>query len=174
VNAASVQAEKTTLRRSLLARRDELAPDPEAQTGQLAVLAGVPEIASASVVAAYRAFRGEPDLGPLLADLTLRGVTVLLPVVLPDSDLAFHSSAGDVMPLESADVVLVPALAADRAGHRLGRGGGSYDRVLHRLRPGALAIAVVHADELLARVPVEAHDRSVSAVLAGDEFVRVP
>jgi 5-formyltetrahydrofolate cyclo-ligase len=75
--------------------------------------------------------------------------------------------------LEAADVVLVPALAADRAGHRLGRGGGSYDRALQRVRPGALAIAVVHAHELLDRVPAEPHDRRVSAVMAGDEFVRV-
>ncbi|MCW2546322.1 MAG: 5-formyltetrahydrofolate cyclo-ligase, partial [Mycobacterium sp.] len=71
------------------------------------------------------------------------------------------------------DVVLAPAVAADRGGGRLGRGGGSYDRALARMRPDALVIAVVHANELVDAVPIEAHDRLVDAVLAGDELIRV-
>ncbi len=112
-------------------------------------------------------------MGPALDALRRRGTRVLLPTVLPDRDLEFRVDGGDVLlPLSDADVVVIPALAADRRGHRLGRGGGSYDRALPRVRPGALVIAVVHADELLASVPVEPHDVRVGAVLAGAELVR--
>ena len=65
-----------------------------------------------------------------------------------------------------ADVVLAPALAVDRTGARLGRGGGSYDRALARVRPDALVVALLHDGELLPpgqTVPTEPHDRRVAA-----------
>jgi 5-formyltetrahydrofolate cyclo-ligase len=69
------------------------------------------------------------------------------------------------------DVVLVPALAVDRRGHRLGRGGGHYDRTLalrSRLRgstQAALLIAVLYDEEFLDLVPVDHFDQSVSAIV---------
>lgn len=57
-----------------------------------------------------------------------------------------------------AEVVLVPALAVDRSGVRLGRGGGFYDRALALCRPGTRLIAVVRDDEVLDTVPREPHD----------------
>jgi 5-formyltetrahydrofolate cyclo-ligase len=67
-----------------------------------------------------------------------------------------------------ADVELLPGLAVDGRGMRLGRGGGSYDRVLARLeRTGAQPALVVllYDAEVVARVPAEAHDRPVHAVV---------
>jgi 5-formyltetrahydrofolate cyclo-ligase len=105
---------------------------------------------------------------------------VLLPVLLPNGDLdwAEHQRGGLVPSarglLEPAsrrlgpdavtgcDVVLVPALAVDAAGHRLGRGGGSYDRALAGVE--APVVALLHDGELLAAVPVEVHDVAVTAV----------
>ena len=55
-------------------------------------------------------------------------------------------------------MVLVPALAVDRAGNRLGRGGGSYDRALARVGPLIPVIALLYDDELLDQVPAEQHD----------------
>jgi 5-formyltetrahydrofolate cyclo-ligase len=69
-----------------------------------------------------------------------------------------------------AGLVVVPALAVDRTGNRLGRGGGGYDRALARRRdragtgPGAV-VAVVFADELLDEVPTQPHDQPVDAIL---------
>ena len=54
-----------------------------------------------------------------------------------------------------ADVVLVPALAVDAAGRRLGRGGGSYDRALARVGPLVPLIALIYDDELVEQVPAE-------------------
>ena len=62
-----------------------------------------------------------------------------------------------------ADVVLVPALAVDAAGRRLGRGGGSYDRALARVGPLVPLIALIYDDELVEQVPAEGHDVPVRA-----------
>jgi 5-formyltetrahydrofolate cyclo-ligase len=67
--------------------------------------------------------------------------------------------------ISTADVVLVPALAVDRAGHRLGRGAGSYDRALRRVAPETPVLAVVYDDEVVTEVPADDHDRFVTGAL---------
>jgi 5-formyltetrahydrofolate cyclo-ligase len=158
------------MRTALLTARRTRPADHETSAALLAV----PEIASSATVAGYTPLRGEPDIGPALSALRERGVRVILPVVLADRDLQFHDGAGLVVALDEADVVIVPAVGADRSGRRLGRGGGSYDRALQRARSDALILAVVHAEELLAGIPTESHDISVAAVLAGTELIRCP
>jgi 5-formyltetrahydrofolate cyclo-ligase len=161
------------LRRTLLAARRTAAPDPEADTRRCAVLLSIPEVAAAKVVTGYVALPGEPDIGAALAALRERGVAVLLPVVTETRDLDFRAADGQYISASEIDVVLAPAVAADGGGGRLGRGGGSYDRALTRVRPDALVVAVVHANELVDAVPIEPHDRLVDAVLAGDQLIRV-
>jgi 5-formyltetrahydrofolate cyclo-ligase len=95
---------------------------------------------------------------------------VLVPVLLPDGDLDWAAvGAPDVLlgvdAIADASLVLVPALALDRSGHRLGRGGGSYDRALARVRPGQTVLGVVHEEEVLDALPVERHDRGVDGAL---------
>jgi 5-formyltetrahydrofolate cyclo-ligase len=161
---------KAALRTSLLAaRRGRTDGNHE----RCQALLAIPEIGAARVVAGYQALPGEPDIGEALDALRDGGIQVLLPVVLADRDLEFRTADGVLVPLSQADVVLAPALAADRDGRRLGRGGGSYDRALPRVRPGALVVVVVHPEEVLASVPVEAHDIRVGAILAGAELIRV-
>jgi 5-formyltetrahydrofolate cyclo-ligase len=63
-------------------------------------------------------------------------------------------------------VVLVPALAVDARGNRLGRGGGSYDRALARVGGQVPTIALLYDAELLAHVPAEPHDQRVRAAVA--------
>ncbi|MDQ3825225.1 MAG: hypothetical protein M3319_16065, partial [Actinomycetota bacterium] len=67
--------------------------------------------------------------------------------------------------IATAALVLVPALAVDWHGTRLGRGGGHYDRTLPLASPGIPLVAVVRDDELLASVPVQPHDVPVTAAL---------
>ncbi|MCX2931197.1 5-formyltetrahydrofolate cyclo-ligase [Mycobacterium sp. CVI_P3] len=64
-----------------------------------------------------------------------------------------------------ADMVLVPALAVDRAGVRLGRGGGFYDRSLVLCKPGAMLVAVVRDSEVVDELPSEPHDVRMTHVL---------
>lgn len=108
---------------------------------------------------------------------------MLLPVLLPGGELDWAVYDGRLLPgprgtLEPAGarlglnavadcaVVVVPALAVDRAGGRLGRGGGSYDRAL--ARTGAYVIAALHGGELVSALPLEPHDRPVHAAVLPD------
>lgn len=144
----------------------------------------VPELAAAGTMAAYVSLPEEPGTRALLSALHGRGVRVLLPVLLAAGDLDWAAYEGPAAltpgrwgllepggprlgsaALAEADVVLVPGLAADRCGHRLGRGGGSYDRTLARLPPQRLTVVLLFDEELLDHVPVEAHDVRVRAAL---------
>jgi 5-formyltetrahydrofolate cyclo-ligase len=73
----------------------------------------------------------------------------------------------------TADVVLCPGLAVDRRGHRLGRGGGSYDRALSRVPAGTFVCTLLYDGELLEQVPAEDHDRRVSAVVTPSGVTRL-
>jgi 5-formyltetrahydrofolate cyclo-ligase len=187
-------AAKARLRARLLAQRRTCQPSsrPAEPRVEHASLAGrimrIPEIASARCVAAYVALPGEPDLGDLLPRLLAQGTRVLLPVLRADLDLDFREHVGTLVPgalgtrepppaaaagdLTDAEALIIPALAVDRSGRRLGRGGGSYDRALARAAAGAAVIAVVYDQELLDRVPTEPHDRSVTMVVTPSRTLR--
>jgi 5-formyltetrahydrofolate cyclo-ligase len=77
----------------------------------------------------------------------------------------------------AADVVLLPGLAVDGRGMRLGRGGGSYDRVLARLeRTGVhpALVVLLYDSEVVGHVPAEAHDRPVRAAVTPSGVHRFP
>jgi 5-formyltetrahydrofolate cyclo-ligase len=134
-----------------------------------------------STVAAYLAVGTEPPTQPLIERLVAAGVTVLLPVIDGDRlDWTAYTGADDLAAgplgiveptgarlgesgLATAEVIVVPALAVDRRGNRLGRGRGYYDRALADVT--VPVVAVTYDDELLDDVPVEPHDRAVDAVL---------
>ncbi|MCC9156414.1 5-formyltetrahydrofolate cyclo-ligase [Streptomyces parvulus] len=187
------EPDKRTLRRENLAARNRLTADDVRESGEaLAARAlGMPEVAGARAVAAYVSVGAEPGTLALLDALRARGVRVLLPALLPDNDLDWGEYAGtgslarvrhggrmDLFEpagtrlgpdaVTEADVVLLPGVAVDGRGLRLGRGGGSYDRVLARLeRSGArpALLVLLYDREVVARVPAEPHDRPVDAVV---------
>jgi len=187
-------AKKALRSRIRTARR--LRPAQElADTGRLitAVVLELPQLRRARCVALYASVPGEPDTGPLRDALRERRVRVLLPVVLPDLDLDWAQDDGAGVPsggiggdepagprlgldgIGQADVVVVPGLAVDGLGRRLGQGGGCYDRALGRIAPGAFVFALVFDDEVLdARldpVPVEPHDRGVPMVVTPHRWI---
>ncbi|MFJ2264225.1 5-formyltetrahydrofolate cyclo-ligase [Streptomyces sp. NPDC087844] len=196
---------KRSLRRGILMVRNRLTADDVRETeAALAVRAlELPELARARTVAAYVSVGSEPGTRALLDALHARGVQVLLPALLADNDLDWGTYAGPdslvsvrhggrMTLLEpsgrrlgpegvlGADAVLLPGLAVDGRGMRLGRGGGSYDRVLARLeRAGAdpALVVLLHDCEVVGHVPEEPHDRPVHAAVTPSgvhRFRRVP
>ena len=179
------KGEKAALRSRFLATRARLSAEQCAQAGRLIrdAILGLPEMGMAGTVAAYYSVGTEPDTRGLVFALWKRGTYVLLPILREDGDLNWASyegpeslvrgrrglwepgeSARGVDAVARADVVLAPALAVDRAGNRLGRGGGSFDRALGRVGPLIPVIALLYDDELVKRVPTEPHDLRVRAV----------
>lgn len=182
-------SEKTVLRRALLGARAALTPDATVRAAELLARSALEltELAEARTVAAYVSVGREPGTRALLDALRERGVRVLLPVLLPDNDLDWAVYEGPELLAKAgrgllepvgerlgpeavcaADTVLLPGLAVDARGMRLGRGGGSYDRVLARLvRAGAhpALVVLLYANEVVTRVPEEPHDHPVHAVV---------
>ena len=154
-------------------------------TGFAERVLAVPEIRAARTVAAYVSVGTEPDTLAILDALP----NVLLPILRPDHDLDWARYDGSLVAgphgllqpagprlgisaVCAAEVIIVPALAVDRAGHRLGRGGGSYDRVLARV--DAWTVALIYDDEFLAEVPTEEHDQRVDAAVTSSRVIRFP
>jgi 5-formyltetrahydrofolate cyclo-ligase len=177
---------KPALRAELLANRAELSADVRSAAGRSLrdTLLSVPEVEMAGTVAAYVSLATEPETRGLLFALWKRGTYVLIPRLLSDGELDWASYEGPdslvpgkfgllepsepargVEAIASADVVLVPALAVDRTGVRLGRGGGSYDRALARVSPAVLTVALLFEGELVDTLPCEPHDQRVRAAV---------
>ena len=179
-----VVAAKRLLRARVLAARalltdGERAAYAEAVTARLLAL---PEVASARVVAAYVGTGTELPTRPLLD--ALGGGVVLLPVLRDDDALAWGRYDGTLVPgrrglleppsagadLADAEVVVVPGVAYDATGRRLGRGGGSYDRALAAVRVPVVGVAL--DSEVVDAVPVDAHDRPVDVVVTPTRVLR--
>jgi 5-formyltetrahydrofolate cyclo-ligase len=181
-----VHEQKASLRSGVVRARAGLSAEERAAAGRAirdSVLSR-PELAMAGTVAAYYSVGTEPPTRGLVFGLWKRGTYVVLPVLREDGDLDWASYEGPesmvagprgllepgearrgVQAVARADAVLVPALAVDRAGNRLGRGGGSFDRALARVGPLVPLIALLYDDELVGALPTAPHDVPVRAVV---------
>lgn len=182
-----VQPTKAELRAEILASRRAVlaevrAAETAALSGHLAAIAR-----SGETLCAYAPVGSEPGSLSMLDAVRALGVTVLLPVAREDA-------AGTPLPLRwgeyrgtlvdarfglreppepwlppdgiaGASIVVVPALAVDLAGVRLGRGAGFYDRTLGLADPSARLVAMVRDDELRDWLPGEPHDVAMTDVL---------
>ena len=175
--------DKKTLRDEARARRASLSHVHGDFAARLSEHADALGIAEGSVVGGYATHRDEADPSRLLARLAARGCLVVFPRVgAKDQPLVFHVvpdgealAAGTFgirepsprWPAVVPNVVLVPLLAFDGAGHRLGYGGGHYDRTLADLRANGspLAIGVAFAGQEIAAVPGQRHDQRLDMVV---------
>jgi 5-formyltetrahydrofolate cyclo-ligase len=176
--------EKANLRAAALAVRDALSKAQREAAAQALAQRELPvEIVRGSVVAGYSPIRSEIDPAPLMRRISALGAQLALPVIIArDTPLKFRAwSAGDELlrgplgilePSPDAaalvpDIVLVPLAAFDRLGHRLGYGGGYYDRTLGGLRElkPVLAIGLAFAAQEIPDVSASSHDARLDLVL---------
>lgn len=148
------------------------------------------QIRSAGIILFFAPLATEIDIWPMLEEAVGEGKTVALPWFNPATqsyvarqvtDLATDLVTGKFgvrepaescpeIPLEAFHLVLVPGLAFDLAGRRLGRGKGYYDRLLQAA--GGIKCGICHTLQLTPQIPAEPHDAKVQFILTPDRLVR--
>lgn len=181
--SSNIVAAKRDLRRQAIARRDAMGVKPGVAEQLIAHFPALDLLSGKAVVSGFWPIGSEIDPRPLMIHLAASGHRLALPVVTgKGKPLVFREwEPGDAMaeaqwgipePMQSAaevqpDLVLVPLLAFDRAGYRLGYGGGYYDRSLALLRAacGTLAVGLAFAEQEVQHVPRGPHDQRLDWML---------
>jgi 5-formyltetrahydrofolate cyclo-ligase len=177
---------KRSLRDQVLAARDALDPQDRVVASQAIAsrVCALPSFWQAQCILLTLPFRSEWDTRPLFAAALAGGKTIALPRVNAQSrmldlhgviDLATHTAPGyrgipepsvtlPRIDIGAVDWVLVPGVAFDVAGRRLGYGGGYYDRLLALLNPGTPRIAGAYDLQVVPQVPAAPHDLIVDII----------
>jgi 5-formyltetrahydrofolate cyclo-ligase len=155
-------------------------------------LASLPVLANARAVALFWPIvaRHEVDLRPLDASLRARGASVAYPAIDPETGAMTFRFVSDVSALEERgygfcepaasapeaqrgelDVLVVPAIAVDPTGHRIGYGAGYYDRTIPSFSPPARTVGVAYDFQLVAEVPFTEYDVPLSFVVTDDRLI---
>ncbi len=183
----SLDSQKARARQAARARR-QAGADP--QSARLLVRTFPPELAGLGVVAGYWPLGSEIDPRPLMLALAEAGAPLALPRVderdgpftfrrWRDGDSLSPDAFGILSPPLAAEavtpaVILTPLLAFDRQGHRLGQGGGHYDRVLAVLKPkGVLVVGLAHAIQEEGDVPAGPLDMTLDWIITEREAIKV-
>jgi 5-formyltetrahydrofolate cyclo-ligase len=184
---------KAELRRQALARRDALPAVERAQAAETIAARAFPvALAEGAVVSGYMPMKSEINPLPLLRKLAAAGARLALPVVAGSGKpLIMRAWAfGEPLvagvwgirqpapqaPESEPDILLVPLLAFDRTGHRIGYGAGYYDMTLAaaRQRRPVVAVGIGFAAQEVAAVPVSPRDEPLDLVLTEREVIEVP
>ncbi len=172
------------LRKLIREKRNALCSDTQFQAALDLVtqFSQLPEVKQSQHIAFYLSSDGELDTKPLIESLWQQGKSIYLPVIHPfsKSQLLFHQYLSDdqlvynrygilepkldirhLMPVRELDLICTPLVAFDNIGHRLGMGGGYYDRTLSRWfteGKGAMPIGIAHDCQHVNRLPIESWD----------------
>ncbi len=175
---------KNALRTRMLATRDRLGSDERLQAGSLILktLSLLPEYEAAATVALYAAFRGEVPTGEMIRQALAAGKEVLLPAVVGNG-LVFRriEGEGDLAPgrfgieepkaccsevaPEVVDLFVIPGVAFDLKGNRVGYGKGYYDRSLHRFEASGGLIGICYDFQLVDEIVGQPHDVIMDRVI---------
>jgi 5-formyltetrahydrofolate cyclo-ligase len=180
-----IAAEKDGLRDRIRAMRSRLDLDASLDASERlsARLLALPAVTDASLIASYHAMPEEIDPALAIEKLRARGTAIVYPridapgiiglrrvdegtsLLLGPFGLAEPPADSPIVEPDLVDVVIVPGVAFDPAGRRLGYGGGYYDRLLPRLRPDCLTIGIAFDEQVVDRVPSDVHDVRVKLLV---------
>lgn len=182
---STIALEKRKLRQAMTAKRMQLPQAAMVQAGDAMGrhFADHPILAFAPSFAGYMAMRSEPDISSIFRAMARYHKQMALPCVTPQKTLVFREwQPGDTLvrhplgmqePVADAPeiipaIVLVPLLAFDSGGGRLGYGGGYYDRTMQALREGGmppLFIGVAYSLQEVEQVPMEPQDGRLDGIM---------
>ena len=188
--SAGVEASKATLRREAMARRDALPPEARKAAADTIAARKFPlAIAPGTIVSGFMPLKSEINPLPLLRKLADAGARLALPAVagrgkalimrawqwgepLAEGVWGIREPKPDAAEVEP-DILLVPLLAFDRTGHRIGYGAGYYDMTIARLRARkpVTAVGIAYATQEVPAVPTTPRDARLDLVLTEREVI---
>jgi 5-formyltetrahydrofolate cyclo-ligase len=195
-SGSSLVEEKRALRRVMREARERVSPEDRGRMGQGAgaALLGLPELVAARVFSAYVPTRGELDVSFVVEERVRAGATVVYPrvaaegprlrfhVVVPDTPMVLGAYGileppvdAPEIPAEAIDVVLVPGLAFDEQGKRLGYGGGYYDELAQRLRAHGrgFLVGLGYDFQLVESIPAGDGDAALDCIITDARVIRM-
>jgi 5-formyltetrahydrofolate cyclo-ligase len=177
-------ADKISLRKSLLARREQLTAEEMSRAGEQALQQAIPLLQEKRLIMLYMPFRGELSTLPLARWLEDRGLPLVLPLTNRQQRRitpVLVEGLGQLAPgaygiLEPAgafqataagqlDAVVVPGVGFDQHGFRIGYGGGYYDRFLPRLRPDCLTMGYGYDWQVVPELTPDPWDQSLQYIV---------
>ncbi len=176
---------KKSLRTEILRRRKEYNKGKEDSALIAEKFLSLPEVKKAKSILLYFPHKNEVDTTFIIEELLKEGKDVVLPKVvgfhiypIKISNLASLKSGyagikepeGEKYPLENIDIIVVPAIAFDIHGHRLGYGKGYYDRLLSKVN--ALKIGLAYNFQVLEKLPSEPHDIPVDLIVTPTKIIK--
>lgn len=184
----SVRNSKAVLRRSMLGLRRKMSKEEvQSKSGEIARnLTGTIEYGESRLIAFYASFDNEVDTWKLIEESLREGKRVAIPFLRSPSEGLLLSEVRDLtreltegsfgilepkaefirpIPLEQVELLIVPGVAFDRRGYRLGFGKGYYDRLLKAMLPQAVSVGLAYSFQVLDRVPTEKGDEPVARLI---------
>lgn len=188
ISKPAIAAHKAQLRREAAARRDALHERPASSAAICQRVIGLPAFQAATAIHCFLPMRSEVDTRPVIAAALATGKAVAVPVVGRDGALTHswidtldpatftHGQLGTPRPrhlrpaaIGAWSLTLVPLLAFDRAGYRLGYGKGYYDQLL--AAAGGMSVGVAFACQELLALPREPHDLPLDCIVTDAEVI---
>jgi 5-formyltetrahydrofolate cyclo-ligase len=178
------EAKKALRARILEARSEDLARQSSGQFADSLLALSLEK--NLKRIGCYLSFGSEPATDQFIGLAKAKGIEIACPRIEADgqmvmatlesettqSELGFREPAGAVVDPKDLDLVIVPALAIDHEGQRLGRGAGYFDRYLEHYT-GA-TVGLVYDAEFLPKVPTLVHDKPVSQVITESRTIEIP
>ncbi len=189
-----IQQRKQRIRREIQEKRDLLPTTKRAElsTRILQRLWSLPEFSQAQTVFFFISFRSEVDTLPMIRKALAEGKRVCVPYTYPDRREMVASQVVDLdrdlalgnydilepkshlvrpVPREEIDLIIMPGVAFDPSGRRLGYGGGYYDRFVESLDHHCPLVALCFEMQLIEEVPCGDHDRKVDKIVTENRII---
>jgi 5-formyltetrahydrofolate cyclo-ligase len=183
--ADTIEKLKSVFRENVKTQRAQVSPEA-AQEAAISLWTQLKEesfFQKAQTIAAFCSIGTEIDTMPLLEEILKSGKNLYLPktdktktliefhpvldlkTLIPGRFDILEPPEGAILQPEEIDLILVPGLAFDSRGHRLGYGQGFYDRFLKMIKPGCFTLGVAYSFQIIDKTPNIEHDIPVNAVL---------